>query len=366
MFSLDRKIFSHFDYMIVFTSAPIVLLSLHLIYEIDSAFTVKQLFYIAFTLVVSVIVFILPLRKLLWIAPIMYWGAIALLLSVEFLGVDRGWGAKRWLEVPFVGLSLQPSEIMKIALILMMAYNINNDPPPPDGYNLRQFLKHSFFILLPVVLVKIQPDLGTSVLIFVCGYAVLFLVGIYKRILIASCIFLILALPIVYMSLDNYQLKRIESFIGVGEGDKKDYQVQQSIIAIGSGGLIGKSVDNATQAQLKFLPVPESDFIFAYFCERYGFVGGFVLLLLYGLLILQLISLSHQYRNDRVLQVVSASIGILIFIHLSVNVLMAMKLAPVVGIPLPFFSYGGSSFLTFGVLFAVLENLLAFKYNFRV
>ncbi len=365
MFNLDRKVFSHFDYLIVFTSVPVVLISMHLIFEIDSSLTIKQLFYITFTLAISAFVFILPLRNILWITPIFYWGTIVLLLSVEIFGVDR-WGAKRWLEIPFIGMSLQPSEIMKIALIMMMAYNINNDPPPPEGYNLKQFAKHSFYILLPVVLVKIQPDLGTSVLIFICGYAVLFLVGIHKRILIASCAILIIASPIVYMGLSDYQLKRIESFIGANDNSDSAYQVQQSIIAIGSGGLTGKNVENATQAQLKFLPVPESDFIFAYFCERYGFVGGVVLLLCYGLLILQLISLSHQYRRDRILQVVSASIGFLIFIHLSVNVLMVMKLAPVVGIPLPFFSYGGSSFLTFGVLFAVLENLLAFKYNFRV
>ena len=365
MFSFDRKIFSHFDYLIVFTSVPVVLLSLHLIYEIDNTLTIKQLFYIAFTLVVSAVVFILPLRRLLWITPIFYWGAIALLLSVEIFGVDK-WGAKRWLEVPFVGLSLQPSEIMKIALIMMMAYNINNDPPPLEGYNLRQFLKHSFFILLPVVLVKIQPDFGTSIIIFVLGYSILFIVGIHKRILMASCALLLIALPIVYMSLSDYQLKRIESFIGANDNSDSAYQVQQSIIAIGSGGLTGKKVEEATQAQLKFLPVPESDFIFAYFCERYGFLGGFVLLFLYGVLILQLFSLSYQYRKDKILQVLSASMGFLIFIHLSVNVLMVMKLAPVVGIPLPFFSYGGSSFLTFGVLVAVVENLLAWKYDFRV
>lgn len=365
MLNLDRKVFSHFDYMIVFTTAPVVLLSLYLIYEIDNALTIKQLFYISFTLAISAFVFILPLRSMLWITPIFYWSAIALLLSVEIFGVDK-WGAKRWLEVPFIGMSLQPSEIMKVALIMMMAYNINNDPPPLEGYKLKQFLKHSFYILLPMVLVKIQPDLGTSVIIFVCGYAVLFLVGISRKILMASCLLFLISLPIIYMSLSDYQLKRIESFIGINDNSDGAYQVQQSIIAIGSGGSVGKNIEDATQAQLKFLPVPESDFIFAYFCERYGFLGGFILIFLYGMLVLQLISLSHQYRKDRILQVVSASISFLVFIHISVNILMVMKFAPVVGIPLPFFSYGGSSFLTFGILFAVLQNLLAFKYNFRV
>lgn len=365
MFKVDRKVFSHFDYMIVLTSIPIVAMSILLIYEIESVSTAKQLIYIAFTFIISGIIFFLPLRKLLWLIPVFYWASIALLLSVEIVGIDK-YGAKRWLEIPFIGMSLQPSEIMKVALILMLAYNIHNNPPPKDGYHWKDFLKHSFFILLPVVLVKIQPDLGTSILIFLCGYSVLFLIGIQKKILLIGICVLLVSMPIFYISLQEYQLKRIESLINPSANASNTYQVQQSIIAIGSGGLSGKDAENATQYQLKFLPVPESDFIFAYFCERYGFLGGVVLLVCYGMLILQLLSLSYQHRKDRILQVLSASVGFLLFIHISVNTLMVMKLAPVVGIPLPFFSYGGSSFLTFGILFAMIENLIAFKYNFRV
>lgn len=347
--------------MIVFTTIPIVLLSLQLIYEVDLSLTIRQLFYIAFTLVISFIVFILPIRQLFWFVPFFYWGSILLLLSVETFGVKK-FGAQRWLEIPFIGMSLQPSEFVKLSLILMLAYNINNNPPPKEGYNLKNFLKHLFFILIPVILVKIQPDLGTSVLIFIVGYGVLFLVGIYKKIIIASLVIFIVSLPILYIGLQDYQLQRIESFIS---SDVK-YQVKQSMIAIGSGGFVGKDIENATQAQLKFLPVPESDFIFAYFTERHGFLGGMLLIILYGLLILHLFSISFRHKKDRILQVVSASIGFLVFIHFSINILMVMKLAPVVGIPLPFFSYGGSSFLTFGILFAIVQNLLAFKYHFRV
>lgn len=361
MFNLDRRVFTHFDYMIVLTTIPIVLLSISLIYEVNVSLTIRQLAYISFTFIVSCIIFIIPLRKLLWLIPIFYWGSIILLLSVETFGVEK-FGAQRWLEIPFIGLSLQPSEIVKLSLVLMLAYNINNNPPPPEGYHLKDFLKHSFFILLPVILVKIQPDLGTSILIFIMGYGTLFLAGVHKKILIVSAILLIVSAPIFYMGLKDYQLDRIESFVST----QAKYQVQQSLIAIGSGGFSGKDVDNATQAQLKFLPVPESDFVFAYFAERHGFLGGILLIILYGLLILHLFSLSYQYRKDKILQMVSASIGFLIFIHFGVNILMVMKLAPVVGIPLPFFSYGGSSFLNFGVLFAILQNLLAFKYHFKV
>ncbi|MGX2983160.1 FtsW/RodA/SpoVE family cell cycle protein [Helicobacter sp. 23-1045] len=365
MLNLNKKAFSHFDYMILLTSAPIVLMSIILIYEIERVSTTKQLLYIAFTLIVSAIIFLLPLRRMLWVIPAFYWASIALVLSVEIIGIDKG-GAKRWLEIPFIGMSLQPSEMVKVGLFLMLAYNIHNNPPPEDGYGLRDFLKHSFFILLPVILVKIQPDLGTSILIFICGYSILFLVGVHKKILLAGICILILSSPIIYVTLKDYQLQRIESLINPTAQSANTHQVNQSIIAIGSGGLLGKDSENATQYQLRFLPVPESDFIFAYFCERYGFVGGMALLFCYSLLILQLFSLSHQYRKDKILQVLCAGVGFLIFIHISVNMLMVMKLAPVVGIPLPFFSYGGSSFLTFGILFAILQNLIAFKYNFKI
>ena len=138
------------------------------------------------------------------------------------------------------------------------------------------------------------------------------------------------------------------------------------MIAIGSGGLFGKKQEEATQARFKFLPVPESDFIAAYLGERFGFIGMLGVLLLYTLLIFHLFTISYAYKNDKMIQVITISIGFLIFYHLSINIAMITKLAPIVGIPLPFFSYGGSSFLTFGIMFAIIENLLAFRYEFKV
>lgn len=321
---------------------------------------VRQLIYISITFIISLVIFIFPIKRFFWLIPFYYWISIILLISVEFIGITK-YGAQRWIEIPLFGMSIQPSEIIKSALILMTAYNISNDPPPKEGYHLKGFIKHSFFILLPVVLVMIQPDLGTAILIFLMGYGVLFLVGIHKQILIGIFFISLILVPIVYNNLQDYQLKRIEQYLS----DKPQYQVQQSMIAIGSGGIFGNELQNATQAQLKFLPVPESDFVFPYFMERFGLIGAIILLFLYGLLIFHLFILSYYYKKDRILQVLSASIGFLIFIHLSVNILMTIKLAPVVGVPLPFFSYGGSSFLTFGVLFAILQNLLAFRFIFE-
>lgn len=357
---LERNVIANIDYLIVLTTLPIVLISMKLITEINSALAVRQIIYIAVTLGLSAVIFILPLRRFMWLIPAFYWGSIALLLAVEVFGATKH-GAQRWLEIPLLNLSIQPSEIIKSALILMLAYNINNSPPPKEGYHTKDFLKHSFFILLPVVLVKIQPDLGTAILIFVMGYGVLFLVGIHRKILIVIALCAGLCAPIIYENLQDYQLERIAQFLS----DKSQYQVKQSIIAIGNGGISGKTLEEATQAQLRFLPVPESDFIFAYFVERFGLIGALGLVFLYGLLVLHLLITSHNFKKDRILQVISASLGLLISIHLCVNILMVMKLAPVVGIPLPFFSYGGSSFLTFGVLFAILQNLLAFRFTFK-
>jgi rod shape determining protein RodA len=138
--------------------------------------------------------------------------------------------------------------------------------------------------------------------------------------------------------------------------------VQQSIIAVGSGGLLGKSKEEATQTQMKFLPIASSDFIFAYVVERFGFIGALVLISLYAVLVMHLFSLS-LWSDDYYIKVVTFGIALLIFIYMSVNIAMTIGFAPVVGVPLPMFSYGGSSFVNFIILFAIMENLLAFRFR---
>lgn len=359
--NISRRVLYHFDYLIIIIVFLIVSTSVALIYEIDSGLTIKQIVYISITIIIGLLIFMLPVKRLFWLIPFYYWLAIILLISVEFVGITK-YGAQRWIEIPLISMSIQPSEIIKSALILMMAYNIKNDPPQLDGYHIKGFLKHSFFIILPAFLVKIQPDLGTSILILIMGYGVLFIVGIQRRILIGISAFVILLSPLFYSSLDSYQLDRINQFLSANP----QHQVRQSMIAIGSGGIFGKSKEDATQARFKFLPVPESDFIIAYLGERFGFIGITFIIGLYSLLVFHLFTLSYAYKKDKMLQVITSSLGLLIFCHLSVNIAMTIKLAPIVGIPLPFFSYGGSSFLTFGILFAITENLLAFRYDFRI
>lgn len=302
--------------------------------------------------------FLLPIRKLEWLIPSVYWINIILLLSVEFVGVSK-LGAQRWIEIPFINFTIQPSEIMKPAFVLMLAYIIKKTPPDDEGYNLKQFIKISFYILLPFVLILKEPDLGTALMLLITGYGVLFIIGVNRKIWISIALLIGICSPILYENLHDYQKKRIADFIS----EKPSYQVRQSIIAIGNGGITGKSIDEATQTKFKFLPIATSDFIFAYTVERYGFIGGAGLIMLYGFLIVHLLSLNYKLKDEYFIKVAVSAVALLIFIYVSINIFMTIGFAPVVGIPLPFYSYGGSSFITFMCLFGILQNLLTFRFD---
>lgn len=354
---IDRRILAHFDFVSLALLIPLVTVSGWLIGEIHPVLAHKHLVYVGVGAVVFLFFFFLPIRRLSWMIPIFYWLNIGLLVAVEFFGHAR-LGAKRWIELPFIHFTLQPSELMKPAFILMLAYLIARNPPPHGGYGWKDFLKLSFFILLPFVLIAKEPDLGTATVLLLLGVGVLFLIGVQWKIWTILATGFIVSAPLFYSQLHDYQRKRITDFLS----EKPSYHVQQSIIAIGSGGVLGKPKAEATQTQMKFLPIASSDFIFAYVVERFGFVGAMALIGLYVLIILHLLSIS-LYVKDLYVKVVAASISLLIFVYMSVNIAMTIGLAPVVGVPLPMFSYGGSSFVNFMILFGILENLMAFRFK---
>lgn len=359
MIRLDRRILTHFDFFQIFLIVPIIAFSYILISEANEILASKQSVYFGIGFACFCLFFLLPIRRILWLIPALYWINIVLLLSVEFFGISK-LGAKRWLDIPFVHFTLQPSEIMKPAFLLMLAYLIKKNPPGEDGYSLKQFLHLSFYILLPFFLIAKEPDLGTALILLLVGYAVLFVIGVNKKIWISIALAIGICAPILYENLHDYQKKRIHDFLS----EKPSYHVRQSIIAIGNGGLKGKSRDEATQTHFKFLPIATSDFIFAYTSERFGFYGAVGLLCFYGALIIHLLSLNYILKNDYFAQVMTTGIATMIFIYVGVNISMTIGFAPVVGVPLPFFSYGGSSFVTFMVLFGMLQNLLTFRYDF--
>jgi rod shape determining protein RodA len=354
----DKRIVSHFDYLLIIFILPLILLSYHLISETNETLANKQLVYFSLSLLFFIGVFLLPIRKHIRLMPLFYWIGIALLLSVEFWGESR-LGAKRWISIPFLETTIQPSEVIKPVFILMIGYLVHNRPPPSGGYGIKDFIYFSFYILLPFVLIAKEPDLGTALVLLLVGYGILFVIGVNWRIWTTILILIAVSTPFAYTYLiKDYQKKRIIDFIS----EKPSYHVQQSIIAIGSGGLNGKDSDEATQTQLKFLPIATSDFIFAFFVERYGFLGAVLLIVIYTLLIYHLLLMNSYFKDDFIIRAFASGVGLLIFFNMSVNILMVIGFAPVVGLPLPLFSYGGSSFINFIVLIAILENLLAFRF----
>jgi len=358
LWRIDKRILAQFDFISIVLILPLIFTSHWLINEVVPMLAQKQMAYVGVAFLAFIFVFFLPIRRMSWLIPLVYWINILLLLAVEFFGHAR-LGAQRWLELPFVNATIQPSEFVKPALILMLAYLINKVPPPKDGYRLKQFLILSGYILLPFFLIAKEPDLGTALVLLLIGYGVLFFIGVYWKIWAFIVGAILLLSPLAYkFALHDYQKVRIKDFLS----EKPSYHVQQSIIAIGSGGLTGKSKEDATQTQMRFLPIATSDFIFAFLVERSGFLGALAIILIYVLLILHLLSLSI-FNTDYYIKVVAVAISFMIFIYMGVNISMTIGYAPVVGVPLPMFSYGGSSFLNFIILFAIMENLITFRYK---
>ena len=344
-----------FDFLLFFLIIPFIIISLFLIHEISQKLFLKELIYVSVGFFVFILIFLFPLRKFLWIIPIIYWINVILLIIVNFFGI-RILGAKRWLKIPFLHTTIQPAEFMQTTLLLMLGYLIYKYPPKPI-YSFKEFLKLSIYILIPFILIAKEPDLGTALITLIIGFGVLFIIGVDKKVWIGIGIFSIIFIPIYYKYfMKDYQKKRIENFL-----NKPSYHVKQSIIAIGSGGLTGKTQKNATQANLKFLPIVSSDFIFAYLVERFGFLGASFIISLYFLLVAYLIQKSEKFKEDYFAKVLYAGVGITIFVYAFINMAMTMDLAPVVGVPLPLISHGGTSFINFMILFAILENLVSRK-----
>ena len=358
-FQFDRRILQQLNFVLILQLIPLFILSSYLVYEISERSFNSQMVYYGISSAVFFIAFLIPWRKYQWLIPLAYWFNLLLLLSVKLFG-KKILGAQRWIEIPFTHMTIQPSEFIKITVLLMLGYIISRNPPPKKGYDLGMFIRLSFYILVPFLLITIEPDLGTGLVLLLTGYGILFIIGIQTRIWLTLLVILSLAAPLIYThGLKPYQKQRIANFIG-----EPSYHVQQSMIAIGSGGMYGQEQEEATQTQLKFLPVSSTDFIFAYLGERFGFRGMMVTIALYIALIIHLLYIAMKNKKDYFVRVVSSGIAFLFFIYMTVNILMTIGLAPVVGLPLPMFSHGGTSFIIFAILFGILENLLAFRFYF--
>ncbi len=268
---------------------------------------------------------------------------LLLLVLVEALGAMGG-GSQRWLELGFI--RLQPSEVMKPGIVLILAAFYNSLPVGMIG-SWRALLVPLGLIAMPMGLVLLQPDLGTALAIAFGGIVVMFLAGVPQKWFIGGGIVALVAAPIAFFfGLKDYQRQRVLTFLDpesdpLGTG----YHITQSKIAIGSGGITGKGFGEGSQSQLDYLPEPHTDFVFATMAEEWGLLGGLFVLLIFGI-ILRWGLLVARDAQDRFSRLLAAGLTATIFFYVAVNLMMVMGLAPVVGIPLPFMSHGGSSMMT--------------------
>ena len=285
--------------------------------------------------------------------PWLYGVGLLLLIAVDAIGYT-GKGAQRWLDLGF--MRFQPSELMKIAVPMACALLLRERSLPPDGKTLLQL---AVIILVPTALTVVQPDLGTGLLILFSGTLVVLLGGLSWRIIAALAFTGVGAALVGWNFLHDYQRQRVLTFLDpqadpLGSG----YHIIQSTIALGSGGLFGKGYLRGTQGQLEFLPERTTDFVLAVIGEELGLVGILVLLGLYLFVVLRVLFLASQMR-DTFARLLSGSLGVIFFVYVFINAGMVSGLLPVVGVPLPLVSYGGTSMVTLLAGFGMLMSLYA-------
>lgn len=289
------------------------------------------------------------------VAMPLYVLGVVLLVAVELVG-STSHGAQRWLNLGVT--KIQPSEIMRIAMPMMLAWYFTKLEAKPSA---KHFAQAGLLLLVPVALVMKQPDLGTSLLITAAGFYVLFLAGLSWKLLLGGGLSLAIAAPFLWTLLHDYQRRRIEILFDPSQDPLgSGYHTIQAMIAIGSGGFAGKGWLNGTQAQLDFIPERTTDFIFAVFSEEFGLLGNLLLLALFSLIILRGLVIASQAKSTFG-RLLAGSIALTFFTYAFVNMGMVSGILPVVGVPLPLISYGGTSMVMLCLSLGILMSIATHK-----
>ncbi|MGL4859771.1 MAG: peptidoglycan glycosyltransferase MrdB [Enterobacteriaceae bacterium] len=345
----------HIDIPLLLCILPILVYSLFIIWSAsgqDVPMMERRVMQLVMGIILMLVLAQIPPRMYEQWAPHLYIATMLMLIAVDAFG-HIGKGAQRWLDLGIV--RFQPSEVAKIAVPLMVARFMNRDVCPPSLKNTAIAL---VLIFLPTGLIAIQPDLGTSILVAASGLFVLFLAGMSWRLILIAAVLLAACLPVLwFFVMHDYQRMRVMMLLNpesdpLGAG----YHIIQSKIAIGSGGLFGKGWLHGTQSQLEFLPERHTDFIFAVLAEELGLLGILLLLFLYACLIVRglIIAIHAQTTFGRVM--VGSSM-LIFFIYLFVNIGMVSGILPVVGVPLPLISYGGSALIVLMASFGMVMSI---------
>ncbi len=292
-------------------------------------------------------------RKIVNLSIYLYLAVISMLILVIIAG-DVVLGAKRWIKIG--GFAVQPSEFSKIAVILLSAFYLSDRKYPISFFDA---LVVFTIALIPAVLTLVQPDLGTAITIMIPAVFVIFLFGLKKKYIISVAILFTLLSPVIWNHLKDYQKERIIAFLNPSSDPLGSaYHIIQSEIAIGSGGLTGKGFMHGTQSKLYFLPEQHTDFIFATIGEEWGFFVSLLLLTVYFLIGIRIFLWGKKIKDSSA-KVICFGVASLLIFQAFVNISMTVGMAPVVGITLPFLSYGGSSLITFSILLGIVLSVIS-------
>ena len=354
----DRRLLAQIDWTLIITTAILAVIGLMTIY---SATYTRSLYYYdrhSLWMVIAIIVFVSTLivdySLLERFAYFIYGFSILLLVAVLFLSPTVA-GTHRWISLGFI--SFQPSEFAKLALIIMLAKYLSGVVIPKKGLDLRGLVKPVLILIAPFILILKEPDLGTALTIFLIFTSMILVIKVSRRTIMGILLAFSPLIPLGWSFLKDYQKTRILSFFKqssdtLGSG----YHLLQSKIAIGSGGFTGKGYMDGTQGSLSFLPEHHTDFIFPILAEEWGFIGSFILISLFFLLI-QRGLITAKNSKDRFGFLVALGISMMLFWHVTINLAMVCGLMPVVGMPLPFLSYGGSFLVTAFAGIGIIVNI---------
>jgi rod shape determining protein RodA len=344
----------HIDIPLMLGLVLICLLSLVVLYSAsgqDHAVLFRQMVRMGLAFAVMIVLAHIEPQQFKRFSVILFSIGVILLVAVLVIGMV-GKGAQRWLDLGF--MRFQPSEMIKLTMPMMIAWYLADVPLPP---NKRQLMVAGLLILIPTLLIAKQPDLGTSLLVASSGAAVLFFAGLSWRFMLTVAAILGALTPVLWHFMREYQRARVMTFLNP-EADPmgKGYHIIQSKIAIGSGGIDGKGWLGSTQAKLDFLPESSTDFIFAVFAEEFGLFGAIGLLFLYLLIIGRCLYIAVE-AQDTYSRLLAGSLTFTFFVYVFVNIGMVIGILPVVGVPLPLISYGGTSMVTLMAGFGILMSI---------
>lgn len=345
MLNIDRRYFYHFDWISFALTLTLSIIGLAFVFSsttnehvAHSVFFKKQLFGVLSGLALYFTFCLLDFRALCRTGYFLYFAVMGLLIFTLIKG-KIGMGAQRWIDLKFI--RFQPSEVAKLFFPAFLTYYLYTENDVPV-YRLDSFYPILGILTISSLLILKQPDLGTAIVFFASGLIMLWLAGISPTFFKWGLLAALLCAPLGWKVLKPYQKKRIAVFLGEGESHKERYQIEQSKIAIGSGGIWGKGFTKGTQNAFLFLPESRTDFIFSVICEEWGFLGALLILFLYSALFLRIV-LQLQTVKTFFAQLLATGLLISIMLSTFINIAMISGLLPIVGIPLPLLSYGVTS-----------------------